>query len=886
MGLFSSKTIVVSSVVYNLAGDVDKRPNYLKGLVLKNIIGSTGFSMAETIIDGYLKGPGIRFRNFASWAERQGYNAAMGTVTAAIDFGNSINNTVLGTQIPHAADEIVVVQRSRIGYGDYSDWADEFVRVNHPSLYNTAWAADYNETTGLITIHYADTSTESFTPVGFNPNYRYLYADYMLTTDVTYGPVVTGSTVVLAPAESFPSTTGWDELSYTESVVPVSLTTTTDVLVEYSDGRPNETSHNEDTVASSYIETHGVWTKRVGTGIVGNRNTAQIRTMYQDRTGTVMEGDPDVTVVTETIAGGVTKTTTTTVVAEEVNIARTHRTDTQDTSYQAFSELYTFRYQYATGNATLDAMFAVPDSSTRFFPFVPIRIDNQFISATMPDKFALASKAWRKLSGAKLSKTEAQIADNPDLGDIDYAYAVFGVSLNVKEQACKKYLYTFFQSFFNSAEYDPTLYANWKAGWMAASQSLYDWKVWRDGEGPEGSATGEPEPAIIPYPDLPLSSIHTLSSGAPVMNFDMNIQWVDAQETVGSGVLGPEDTLWWQHIETEEFLYGAIVDGVLMYAADPEKIEVVRLTWQDGPNSWRAMTIRGLRHSNKIYGGKSVDILAVAAINDPEESGFIIPLHEDVYKSMSLVDSTQMSTACCNLVFNCYQVVKKKWYQTGLFQVILVVIIVVIAIYTGYFSFEGVGLLGANVAVGTALGFGGLAAAIVGAVANAIAAMLLVMLIQKGSTLLFGEKIGTIVGFVASIFAIQAGTAYMNGVSFTASLGSLVRAENLLKLTASGLNAVSQYVQAGTREALQETMQITENYTDTMAQLEELTKQNLGSGLQNFDPLQLTDSGQIAVESPDTFLSRTLMTGSEIATMSIDMLTNLVDVTLNLNPAV
>ena len=880
MGLFSSKKIYVSSVVYNLAGDEAKRPNYLKLQVMRNIVADAGFSMADTLNNGYLHGPGIKFRNFASWAERTGYNAEMGIVSAALDFGNSINTTVLAGQIPHGAGETVVVQGARVGWGDYTEWAEEFVRIYHPSLYDTAWAADYNEFTNQITIHYADTSTETFTPFGFNPNMRYLYADYMITTGNSYGPVVTGDTVTLAPGDPWPSTSGWTTDSYTETVHPVTLTTTTDVLIEYSDSRPDETDHDEVDSASSYLEAHGVYSKTEYTGITGHTVHATRKWMYQDQTGSVVDDDPDVTVVTEDIGGGVTKTTTTTVVTQSVALLRQHRTDTQSVTYEAYSDLYSFRYEYASGNATLDAMFAVPDNSSKFFPFIPIRLDNAFISSTMPDKYALAKKAYKKVTGAKLDKTQAQIADNPDLGDIDYTYVVFGVALNVQEVACRQYLYQFFQSFCQSPEATPARYEAWRSAFIAAGESYIAWQEWMN-----AGASGD-QPVLLPYPDLPLSSVHIMSAGLPVMNFDMNIQWTDATEATGSGVLGTVGDLWWELGATEEFTPGYIVDGVLTYASAPEKVETVKLVWQYGPNAWRSMTIRGLRHTNRIYGGKAVEILAKDAIADPEESGFILPLHEDIYRSMNLVDGTQMCTASAFLVFNCYQVVKQKWYQTGLFQVIIVIIIVVIAIYTGYFSAEGAGLLGGNAVVGASLGFTGLAAVIVGAAANAIAAMLLVTIIQKGSTLLFGDKLGTIIGFVASLFAVQVGTAYMNGVSFSASLGSLVRAENLLKLTAGGINAYSQYMQAGVQETLQETQQITENYTATMDQIDQLTKQNLGNGLANFNPMELTDAGQgYVAEPPDAFLSRTLLTGSEIATMSIDMLTNFVDATLNLNPA-
>ena len=69
MGLFSSTKIYVSSTVYNLAGDEINRPDYLKSLVLGNLLTKTDMDIADTIQSGYIKGPGIKLRNFFRWAQ-------------------------------------------------------------------------------------------------------------------------------------------------------------------------------------------------------------------------------------------------------------------------------------------------------------------------------------------------------------------------------------------------------------------------------------------------------------------------------------------------------------------------------------------------------------------------------------------------------------------------------------------------------------------------------------------------------------------------------------------------------------------------------------------------------------------------------------------------
>ena len=64
MGFFGNKKKrYVSSTVYNLAGDEDKRPNFLKATVIGAVIGGKD-SLAQAIQDAYATGPGTRLKRF------------------------------------------------------------------------------------------------------------------------------------------------------------------------------------------------------------------------------------------------------------------------------------------------------------------------------------------------------------------------------------------------------------------------------------------------------------------------------------------------------------------------------------------------------------------------------------------------------------------------------------------------------------------------------------------------------------------------------------------------------------------------------------------------------------------------------------------------------
>ena len=826
MGIFGSrKKTYVSSVVYNMAGDEMERPNYLKTTVLSSVLNNRP-SISDSLVGSYLEGPGMRFRRFAQWAERTNYNDVIGLVTGTILTGNSIDQVVLQDELPVTPGSTASLQSATIGKADYTFWADQYVAEYYPEMLTTAYTSDFDEITGDITITGVDTTTTSFTPAGYDPAGMYLYAVYTEVVGEVIEPVVIGDPVILDPGDPWPDTTGWTEI-------------------------------DEETIDDTTFTTY-------------ERETYMGQAPDRDATYTLKE---------------------TMIFADNpVLDEREYRIDTQITYHDSRSPMKVFIYQRGTGNTTLDTMFAPSESLGTFFPFIPFRLDNKFVSETyLPEVYEQAKKGYKKATTGRFDKMVEELEDNEDLDDIDYAYCVFGVSLNVIENASRKYVYQFFKEIMDDYPVGGGDYADWQAAWNTAHASWEAWAVWSTAQQDEGNPLfGTPAPVRIPYPVMPASSIRISSGSNPTMNYDMTISWSMLEETAGSGLLKPDakrDELWFTidtSQEYDEIIWGE-EDGTWQPVPGNSIVnDDIYLNWQVTTNSWRRLRIVGLKHRNLIYGGKSVDISAKEALEDGEESGFIIPLHEGVYRSMGLVDGTQMSTACSFMVFNCYQVVKKKWYQTGIFQIILIIIIIVIAVYTGGAGAAGAGgVLGTNAAVGAALGLAGTAAIVAGAIANAIAAMLITRLITTASTALFGEKWGAIIGAIAAVVALQVGTAMANGQSFASSFNGLMRAENILRLTNAAGQGYAGYVQAATAEMAQEAQEVMEQYEAESRKIREAWIQNIGVTGGVIDPLMMTDAFGVSMESVNSFLQRTLMTGSDVAEMSLDMLTNFVDMTLS-----
>jgi len=889
MSLFGNKAkTYVSSTVYNLAGDVDKRPNFLKATVLQSVLIQRE-SIAKSITDAYLSGPGVKLQGFTNWANNNGFTDELGLASGNVSSTNNIDFTVLAGQVPFTPGSTVNIHSAKIDSGDYTYWGDQYVAANHPDLLSSVYKYDINSAGNLISITYTQwplNPSESFVPIDFSTASRYLYVGYNESTGTVPGSIVTGTTINIGSGDPFPSTTGWTKNSNVITSPTYYLDVTTLEVITYSDATPPTSSTSTVTTTTSYTEIHGEWEKTEYQGTLsGTDSMYSIRyIMYHDQTWSVSTSS-NVVVTTETLPGDVIKTITTTTTTDTIVLAKSHCTDTQQIIIKTWGPMKIHIYKFGSGNATLNAMFATTYTGPQYLPIIPIRLNNQFISDTSPTVlYPLAKKAMKRVIGANFDDIEASIADNASLGDIDYAYAMFGVSLNTKENSCRKYIYKFFKGILD----DPNLvspgdYTQYLLDLQAAEDSVTAWNAWRD------SVSPGVEPVKLPYPEVPISKVKISSSGSHV-NYCIEVFWNAIVETVGTGLIIPTAKAGdvWITVATglSRTQYARMTDYATQEADLVSWVysdQHTTINWQETDNTWRKLVITGLVHRNFIYGVNSVFITAAEALADLDESGFIIPLNEDLYRSMGMKDKTQMATASCFLVFNSYQTVKQKWYQSSLFKVLLIVVVVVISVL---FPPVAPGAIkAAAIATGTFLGFSGATALIIGFIVNYLAAIIITKLIMDASTHVFGDKIGTIIGTIISIVTLQVAQGLIGGQSAAVTFNNMMQAPNLLKLTIPVGNSYANYINESSKDILKQTEQLMQDAQSKSKEIAEKYEEMFGNSDMAFifDPKLLAERNAVLGESMDSFLERTLMTGSDIVDISLNMLHDFADITLSLD---
>ena len=544
-----------------------------------------------------------------------------------------------------------------------------------------------------------------------------------------------------------------------------------------------------------------------------------------------------------------------------------------------------FIYERGTGSAALDALFTGAQEVGEYLPFIPLRHEGKFISENYkPEVYTEAKKAYKKAFGGKYDELIDKVAENESIAEIDFAYVVLGVSMNIKDTASKRYMFNYFKHLLGSQVSSATHFNNWAGAQPSAADGILAWLAWRAAQNanPPGSPVTGPAPDRPGLSGPPTNTVVIQDRGPGRTNLKLEIAWNSMELTGGMGLGKPDakvGEVWFTFAGSQTIVLSAYTEDEI----EDLEIDTVEMHYQKTDQLWEKLTIKGMVHRNHIYEGKFVEITAAQALLDVDESGFIVPIHYEIFREMSLVDATQMATQSANIVFNCYQIVKKKWYQRGWFKVLLAVVVIVLTImYPPAGMAAGSGLLGTGAAVGAALGFAGLAAVIAGAIANMIAAMILTKLITYVAVEALGERIGYIVAAIASFMTLQIGTAIQAGQSLASIWSSMTNVTNLLYLTNSVGNAYTQVLAADTMEYVVKTQDALEDFRQQSLELQSNYAENFGYGTALFNPMSLTEAGEsFFTENSETFLSRTLLTGSDIAQMGNDMIANFVELTLN-----
>lgn len=894
MGFLSETKIIAGSSSYNLAGDPKSRSSFLKTTVLSLAVsGSSGDrGIGKGIVDAHIAGPAVKYRRFFRWAEQSGYNARVGNYTGTLFATSVLSQAGFDFIAPTLPNQQKRVVSYTVGGYNPEFIAQSLINQFRPERRGMAfdveqemhWVTiiglqqEYVPTGRLIVkysdgfIDYFDSGVDSLRP-GMYAYVVYEMRNLIPDTETTTGEMTVESEDDLPPLVG---ATG----SKVPNLINVPMERKIITKVEEEDEDPVITEETE-----IVNVTFDAWT-RVRVRTTETNGASQITTKItqsEEAHYIVSEEEPEEE-VTEEEVGGKTIITTVTTIEPRLDEYFTYERVTEVTEMEAWHVPVYVVYQQGTSAYGDSVMFNSQIAERKFFPVIPMRRFNISIKHdTFPEQYAWNRRASLKAFGTKTqyNKVLDSMEDSDSIGDIDHAWLVFGVSLGAKTDNAYEYLYQFFKGIVEAtpvttkirdgdeveeewAEFVEKINETWNQG------PVYDYDT-----GQYIENTIKP-PAIEEYvfninarqgmADWEYNVIITAKGGKlvigegkhPLSKNKVGQCWVHQKHSISIQV---------PHYNPGQ--EGGDGDSTApYYTYTPSTTPIIAFGCQLSENVWEEYELFDLAHTNHVHKGKNVVTLGEKALANPDENtGFIIPLHEGAFYESGLIDRTQLSLECAHVVLNYYEKQKIPWYATGFFKIIAIVVIVVVSVFFPPASGAAGGILGTNVAVGTALGYAGAAALVAGAIANAVAAVLVSAVIAKASTTLFGDKLGTLIAAVVSLVVMNLAA---NGGQFQMSemFEGLTKADNLLKLTMSGISAVNDYIGVKTMELANETMAIQADYKKQMEEIQQMTSDLLGNGV---DAQMMTAAIRYASEKPETFLQRTLMTGDDIVAATIKL---------------
>ena len=768
----SRRVITVNSSVYNLAGDIAKRPNFLKTFMTEQALYKTHESFAQAITNNYINGPGVKLRNLAPYALRKNYYDLVNQDSSSVSLLSGLDSTVLDGILETTFGYPIILIGHDIGSADLNWFGYKYLAENLPARVED-----------IFEVHLGASG--------------YLEVDFFLTET--------------------------DETAH-ETIVTDIKTTDLDFSGEYI--------------------------------------YASFRREYE----TLVLPEPEEPEDPE----------------EPVEI---------EVPDLVLYPLEVYIYKKGSGVQALDDLFSSSSVEGRCLPIIPIKYDSNpgrspdihYIDKDSVGDDAILYKASKRLLARATDMTAydgiiKNLKSIPDHGQINYGFIVHAVPVNSSSNSAKKYLYHFFNTF--GVALGGGVYEEYEARVELAKQSILDRNEWQEVHRSNyGSPNylhplwGTPAPKVYPYPTPPTFSFpFKMHTDSGVM-LDYAVKWNNLTRSSGSGLyedmsVGEVRTIMVSSPPVITYPqatggYAGHNSPTLNFTGKGSKFRIV---YQKTADLWEEITVYGLHSTNIIHRSTGQTLRVQDAFNEEEESSFIIPLHTLPLREMNLVDVTQFSTSCTYLMLNYYKETKKKWYQTGLFKFIVIVAAVALTIFS---MGKGLPVAIKMLSLAAAAGATALAIAIAKLAITALVALILSKLIINISVDLLGDVWGTIVGVIAAMYLSAVTGNYILGGNMV--FADFFSAQALMQMTTAVMVELSNVYEDRTNKILATAQFETDNMNKYMSELALMYQEEFNiEGLEKAQKHLLNMNASFLLNNPETFLHRTLLTGSDIAHTSME----------------
>jgi hypothetical protein len=471
-------------------------------------------------------------------------------------------------------------------------------------------------------------------------------------------------------------------------------------------------------------------------------------------------------------------------------------------------------WMYRMGAGTypqLDDLYGeVPQENGNFFPFLYFRYDRQSEIDNQSTESYRRSKRMAKYLGLDYDRVAEEINENPDIADVTQAMITFAVPANTEDPIERRYLFEFFDRLYSSN----------------TNQNL------------------TPPVGFTSFADYIRRSNTGYQVGLVIQDrrFKMVLGYREILRSRVAGNIGPVGTYTsGQATEQQEVENYDLETNTTTTSLVPLRYHYYR--YQARPGLYEEVAIVGLRVLYYIEGSHKV-------IADETDDILLIPLDRSLVSVYSMKDRENLYSRAMHYVFNSMQVIKVRWYQTGIFRTLMLIIAIVMAVYDG------------GATLGAYLGLQG-AAAIIATIVINLAIGELIKLAFK----LFAKVLGPELAMLIAIVALLVGSYQ---VFTSGSLKGAPWASDLLTV-ANGLS------QAALEIKFDDLLDDSQNFLAFMEEQNKLleTAQELLDNPVRLNPFVIFG------ESPTDYYNRTVHSGN-IGVLVIDAVANYTEIALTL----
>lgn len=481
-------------------------------------------------------------------------------------------------------------------------------------------------------------------------------------------------------------------------------------------------------------------------------------------------------------------------------------------------------WMYQAGIGTypaLDEAFDDPEKITGdFFPFLYFRYEKESTIKNKASEDYKTSKKLAKYLGMDYDTVANAVDENPDIKDVEQAMMLFAVPANSEEPIELRYLYEFFDSWFESS-----------AGQFSTPNSV------------------KMQVGLGASSDLPKTALLIQDKRFKMV---LNNDGIFKKRVVG--VIGPKGTY-------SNGITTTLIDQVYTYGAGDDSGQVGTRKVEVKSHFYRYQITEHLYDEILVADLKMVYYIwqNYTVTADETDDILLIPLARTITGNYSVPDREILYSRALHYVFNSRTTIKLKWYQTGFFKALMIIVAVVITVYT--LGADGGALLSAIASGSTA--------AITAAAWVLIKKLILGFVIGEVFKL-FVKAVGMDLAFLVAVIA----AAY--GVFKAIEAGSIANApwaKELLQLSNGLTKAISSTV-SDLISDLQNEITDFAKYAEEQYKLLETANDLLKND-------SLLSPFVIFGESPNDFYNRTVHSGN-IGVLGISAVSSYVDIALTL----